>query len=135
MLAALDALCELDLLSGREQRDLADVLQEELQRVGGDLRLGLDIELGLVGRAGGDDRDLRFLEPDVEVVELARIELELIERERELVGVELPRPVADLEQALPLVSREDVLDRRASRRALRLFCGQNAPHSSSAVTR
>ncbi len=37
VVAALDALGELDLLGCSEQVDLADVLQEELQRVGGDL--------------------------------------------------------------------------------------------------
>ena len=37
MVAALDALRELDLLGGGQQVDLADVLQEELQRVGGEL--------------------------------------------------------------------------------------------------
>src|SRR4029079_2473775 len=37
VVAALDALRELDLLGGREQVDLADVLEEELQRVGRDL--------------------------------------------------------------------------------------------------
>src|SRR4051812_1853921 len=39
MVAALDALGELDLLRGGEQIDLADVLQEELERVGRDLEL------------------------------------------------------------------------------------------------
>ena len=37
MVAALDALRELDLLRGGEQIDLADVLQEELERVGREL--------------------------------------------------------------------------------------------------
>ena len=37
VVAALDPLRELDLLRGREQVDLADVLEEELQRVGRDL--------------------------------------------------------------------------------------------------
>ncbi len=39
MIAALDALCQLDLLGGGQQLDLADVLQEELQRVGRELRV------------------------------------------------------------------------------------------------
>ena len=38
VVAALDPLRELDLLRGGQQVDLADVLQEELQRVGRDLR-------------------------------------------------------------------------------------------------
>src|SRR5262249_31126136 len=37
VVAALDALCELDLLRRREQVDLADVLEEELERVARDL--------------------------------------------------------------------------------------------------
>ena len=41
MVAALDALRELDLLRRRQQVDLADVLQEELQRVGGELDIRL----------------------------------------------------------------------------------------------
>ena len=41
VVAALDPLRELDLLRGGEQVDLADVLQEELERVGRDLALEL----------------------------------------------------------------------------------------------
>jgi hypothetical protein len=126
VLAALDALRELDLLRGREQRDLADVLEEELQRVGRDLRLGLDLGLGFVRRCR-DDRDLRLVEGGVDVVELARLELELVERERQLVRVELPRAVADLEQALALVAVQDLFDRRSSGSALRFVGGQTAP--------
>ena len=71
MLAALDALGELDLLRGGEQVDLADVLQEELQRVGGDLaRLGGRLfALGLL-RVRVDDLDLELLERAVELVDL-----------------------------------------------------------------
>jgi hypothetical protein len=82
-----------------------------------------------------DDGDLGFLERGVELVELRRLEIELVEGERELVGVDLPRAVAALEQPLALVAREDLLDRRASGSALRVLCGQTAPRSSSAVTR
>jgi hypothetical protein len=79
--------------------------------------------------------DLGLLERGVEVVELGGLEIELVEGERELVRVELARPVPDLQQALALVTRQDLLDGSPSRRALWLFCGQNAPRSSSAVTR
>jgi hypothetical protein len=126
VLAALDALRELDLLRRREQRNLADVLQEELQCVGRNLRLRLDLRLGLVRRRR-NDRDLRLVERRVDVVELRRLELQLVERERELVRVELPGAVADLEQALALVTGEDFLDRRSSGSALRFFGGQTAP--------
>jgi hypothetical protein len=92
MLAALDALRELDLLRRREERHLADVLEEELQRVGRNLRLRFG--LAVVDRVGVDDRDLRLFECSVEVVQLSRIEIELVESERELVGVELAGPIA-----------------------------------------
>ena len=54
--AALDAPREVDLLLGREQPDLADVLQEQLKGVGGHVRLEVDRGLrlaaaALVGRA------------------------------------------------------------------------------------
>jgi hypothetical protein len=126
VLAALDAFRELDLLGRREERHLADVLQEELQRVGRDLRLGLGLRLGLL-LVGMDDRDLRLVERGVEVVELRGLELELVERQRELVGVDLARAVAALEQPLALVAREDLLDRRSSGSALRFVSGQTAP--------
>jgi hypothetical protein len=103
VLAALDPLRELDLLRGREQRDLADVLEEELQGVGRDLGLRLDLDLRLVRLARMDDRDLRLVERGVDVVELRRLELQLVERERELVRVELSRAVAGFEQPLSLV--------------------------------
>jgi hypothetical protein len=127
VLAALDALRELDLLGRGEKRHLADVLQEELQRVGRDLRLGLCLGLGVVDCVRVDDGDLRFLESGVEVVELCRIEVELVECERELVGVELPGAVAALQQTLAIVACEDLLDRRSSGSALRFFSGQTAP--------
>jgi hypothetical protein len=81
------------------------------------------------------DGDLRLLEGGVEVVQLRRLELQLVEREGELVGVDLAGAIAALEQPLALVAREDLLDRRASGSALRVLCGQTAPRSSSAVTR
>jgi hypothetical protein len=127
VLATLDALRELDLLRGREQRDLADVLEEELQRVGRDLRLGLDLDLRLVRRAGMDDRDLRLLKAGEEVVQLGGLEVQLVERERELVGVDLARPIPDLQEALALFAGEGLLDRRSSGSALRFFGGQTAP--------
>jgi hypothetical protein len=73
------------------------------------------------------DRDLRLLEGGVELVELRRLELELVERERELVRVDLTGPVSALEQPLALVAGEDLLDRRSSGSALRFFGGQTAP--------
>ena len=55
--------------------NLADVLQEELERVGGDLPgLGLEIELGRVLRVV-DDFDVQLLERRVELAELHRLEL------------------------------------------------------------
>jgi hypothetical protein len=127
VLAALDPLRELDLLRDGEQRDLADVLQEELERVGGDLGLGLGLRLGLLRFVGVDDGDLGLFERGVEVVELRRLQLELVESERQLVGVQLAGAVPALQQPLALVADEDLLDRRASGSALRFFSGQTAP--------
>ena len=76
---------------------------------------------------GVDDRDLCLFEREVEVVELRGLQLELVERERELVRVDLAGAIAALEQPLALVAREDLLDRRSSGSALRFFSGQTAP--------
>jgi hypothetical protein len=86
VIAALDPLRELDLLRGCEQIDLADVLEEELQRVGRDLaHLGLGRALLLV-RVGNvvDDLDLQLLERVVEVVDLRGLELQLVESQRDV---------------------------------------------------
>jgi hypothetical protein len=130
VVAALDALRELDLLRGGEERNLPDVLQEELERVGRDL--GLDrVELRRFGLrlrvAGGDDRYLRLVEGGVELVELRGLEVELVQRQSNLVGVEPARLQAGLEQTLCFVAREDVLDRCSSRRALRFCCQYRPP--------
>jgi hypothetical protein len=127
VLATLDPLRELDLLSGGEERHLPDVLQEELEGVGRDLGFGRSLRLGLSRLVRMDDGDLRLLERRVELVELRRLELELVERERELVRIDLPGAVAALEQPLPLVAGEDLLDRRSSGSARRFFGGQTAP--------
>ena len=82
---------------------------------------------------GVDDRDLGLVECGVELVELARLQIELVERECDLVGVELSGLRTDVEQALCLVGREDVLDRCPNRRALRFPC-QNAPIPRRRVT-
>jgi hypothetical protein len=74
-----------------------------------------------------DDRDLRLVESGEEVVELRGLELQLVERERELVGIDLTRAISGLEQPLTLVADEDILDRRSSGSALRFFSGQTAP--------
>ena len=84
MVAALDALGELDLLGRRQQRNLADVLEEELERVRGDVaRLRLEVELGRTVRLVYD-LDVELLERRVELVELQRLEL-VAQRERDLL--------------------------------------------------
>jgi len=128
MVSALDPLRELDLLRGSEERDPADVLQEELERVGRDLRALLDLRLRLgLLLVAVDDGDLRVVEGGVELVELCGLELELVERERDLLGIESACPIAALEEALGLLGREDVLDRGPSGRALRFALGQTNP--------
>ena len=102
MVAALDPLRQLDLLRGGEQVDLADVLEEELQRLGRDLAL---VDLGLfLGRL--DDLDVQLLEPAVQVFDLRRLQLELVDRNGKLVGRHLPRLLGARDQRL-----EDALGR------------------------
>ena len=107
VVAALDALRELDLLRGGEQRHLADVLEEELQRVGRDLGFGLPFLLALrLVASAADDLDLRVLEGRVELVHLCGVEVELVERERDLLGVELAgEPARHRTACAPLGSR------------------------------
>ncbi len=111
MLAALDALRELDLLRGGEQVDLADVLQEELQRVGADLaRLGGRLlALGLF-RVRVDDLDLKLLEGAVKLVDLRSVELQLGEREGDFLGGERAGLASGLQERLRLVRLEDLSD-------------------------
>jgi len=90
MLAALDALRELDFLRGREQLDLADVLEEELQRVRRDLARRLSRPLFLLVVSVVHDLDVQLLERVVELVDLRRVELELAERSRDLFAAERP---------------------------------------------
>ena len=72
VVAALDPLRELDLLGSGQERNLADVLEEELQRVGGDLALLVVGPEGRERRLGGDDLDVQLLQGAVEVVRLGR---------------------------------------------------------------
>src|SRR5215213_5430641 len=94
--AALDAACEVDLLLGGEQPDLADVLQEQLKGVGGHVRLEVDRRLGLAASAlvrralhmrrgdGGidllDDLDLGLLEEAVELLDVRLVQVDLGDR-------------------------------------------------------
>jgi hypothetical protein len=63
MVATLDPLRQLDLLRRRQQADLADLLQKELQRVGRDLARLRD-RLLLLGERCDDDRIHRANRPD-----------------------------------------------------------------------
>jgi len=100
--------CELDLLRGGQEIDLADVLQEELQRVGRDLARLFDSFLLLLD--AGDDLDVELLERVVKVVDLPRLEVELVERDGDLVGTELPVFLPCVEQRLCIVRLEQVDD-------------------------
>src|SRR5688500_1414201 len=89
--AALDLAGEVDLLLRREQPDLADVLQEQLKRVGGHVRLQVDgrllpaaaaVDRALDLRLGGrgvvlDQLDLALLEVAVQLLDIAFVELDL----------------------------------------------------------
>jgi hypothetical protein len=110
VVAALDALGELDLLGGREERHLADVLEEQLQRVGRDLaRLGLKIE-GALLFALLHDLDVHLLERRVELVELERLEV-VPERKRDLVVREKARllPLAHERLGVLVIEQHDRL--------------------------
>ena len=122
MVAALDALRELDLLGGGEQVDLADVLEEELQRVSGNLARLLGRLLFLLLRAG-DDLDVQLFECVVEVVDLARLELELVERDGDLVGAELAVLLARLQERLCIIRLEQV--RNGPRCCDDLYCAHS----------
>src|SRR5271154_107651 len=95
--AALDPLGEIDLLLSRQQAHLADVLQEQLQRVGGHVRLQIERSFGFaptafVGsslnlRGGGDcwiyvldELDLRALEKSMKLFYVRLVEVELAHR-------------------------------------------------------
>ena len=123
MVAALDPLRELDLLGGGQQLDLADVLEEELERVGRDLTDGL-VEPRLylrlrLGRLRVDDLDLQLLERPVDLLDLRRLELELVERKCDLLGADPPGGLCRLEQ-VPCFLRLENLDRGSF---LRSCCG------------
>jgi hypothetical protein len=110
--AALDPLCQLDLLRGGQQVDLADVLQEELQRVGGDLTRLLDRPLRLLPSV--NHLDLLLFERVVEVVDLRCVELELAQRERDLLHAQRPGLAACFQQPLGLVRLQHLGDGRRS---------------------
>ena len=118
--AALDPLGEVDLLLGGEQAHLADVLEEQLQRVGGHVRLEVQRRFGfapaaLVGRAldlrrGGDRRvdvldelDLGPLEEAVELFDVGLVEVQLGHRLGDLRVGENAHLLALGQQALDLV--------------------------------
>jgi hypothetical protein len=100
---------ELDLLRRGEQLDLADVLEEQLQRVGRDLaRRRGRLLLLLVVLA--DDVDLHLLERAVEVVHRSRIDLQLAQRDRDLVRAQRAGTLRRLQEALGLIGRQQVVE-------------------------
>jgi hypothetical protein len=101
VVAALDALGELDFLRGREQRHAADVLEEQLEGVGGDVVcFGLEIELGLLGGSLLEHLDVQLLESVVELVDLRGLQLELVEAQRDLFLSQEPRVLTLPDQRL-----------------------------------
>jgi hypothetical protein len=128
VVAALDPLRELDLLRGRQQVDPADVLEEELQCVGRHLARGrLDLGLRLVVGVAVDDLDLELFEDDVELVELRPVDVELVERQRDLLRGQRPVFVRGHQQASGLVRIQNVPHRPACRLAFGCVCVHSAP--------
>jgi hypothetical protein len=106
VIPTLDPLRKLDLLRGGQQLDLADVLEEELQRVRGDVRpLGLDRVVDRLPVL--DELDLELLDQAVELVDLPRVEMELVEREGNLVRIEVPRLASALKKLPGLLGVEN----------------------------
>ena len=75
-----------------------------------------------------DDLDLLLVELLVEGVELTGVEIELVERERQLVRVEPACRPTGLEQGTRLVGVGDAVYRRRAR-APRISCAQDRPLS------
>ena len=108
--AALDALGELDLLRGGQQRVPARVPQEELQRVCGrllddrlrDRRSGLGLLLL-------HDLDPALLERAVDGVDFERLEPQQLDRLRELGVAQRPSLLSRFHQLLQLGGRQDVV--------------------------
>jgi hypothetical protein len=92
LVAALDALGELDLLLGREQRPLRDVAQEDLERVAGGLGHGLvRVARGrLLALAGVGQLDAAALGLAVERLEPIPLDLEPLHGRRHLGELERP---------------------------------------------
>ena len=122
VVAALDPLRELDLLRRGQQVDLADVLQEQLERVGRDFR-PLDIERLLLRLLGLDDLDVQLLEQAVELVDLRGVEGQLVERDRDLIRSELSRLTTGLEELPRLLDVENA-SRRSGTCCSLLPCAQ-----------
>ena len=108
MVTALDPLRQLDLLRRSQEVHLADVLQEELQRIRRDVRpLDLERIVGGFLLVRDDDLDVELLEHAVELVDLAGIEGQLLERDCDLVGREAAGLAARLQKLPGLVAYED----------------------------
>ena len=59
---------------------------------------------------GGDDLDLELFERVVEVVDLRRLEIELVERDGDLVGAQAPVLTRGIQQRLRVIRLEQVDD-------------------------
>ncbi len=118
--AALDPLGEVDLLLGGQQADLADVLEEQLQRVGRHVRLEVQRRFrfapaALVRRALDlarrrdrrvdvlDELDLRPLEEAVQLLDVGLVQVELGHRLGDLRVGEHAHLLALGQQALDLI--------------------------------
>src|SRR5262245_7778505 len=111
VVAALDLLRELDLLRGGQQVDLADVLQEQLERVGRDVG-AVEVELLLLGfLLALHNLDVQLFEQAVELVDLTGVERQLVESERDLLGGQLSGLAPALDELPDLLDLQDAYRR------------------------
>src|SRR4029077_4691254 len=111
--AALDLLRELDLLWRRQQRVLARLAQEELQRVGRRLRrlrCNRGWGSGLLLELLRHELDAPPVELDVHGLDFERSELHRVEQLTEILLAQLTVGLGGLEQPRELLIAEDGLD-------------------------
>ncbi len=138
LVAALDALGQLDLLAGGEQRPLRDVAQEELERVARGVGHLVDRVARLRLTAFGAvvlHLDAAPLGLGVDRLERAGLEVELLHGGRDLGQLEPAGLLAALVEGVDAVAGRDVAHlSQHTTRARRELCDQSQSSSEPAYT-